>query len=68
LRAELTKLFKRVFFAGEHIADWGSSVQGAVVAGKAAAALLGIDPEDEKFADWVPREPSATIHNRSGRR
>jgi hypothetical protein len=44
LRAKLTKLFKRVFFAGEHIADWKSSVEGAVVAGKVAATVLGIDP------------------------
>jgi monoamine oxidase len=46
MRAELRKLFKRVFFAGEHIADWESSVEGAVVTGKAAAAVLSIDPEE----------------------
>lgn len=37
LRPPLSKPFKNVFFAGEHIADWQGFMEGAVVTGKAAA-------------------------------
>jgi monoamine oxidase len=37
VRPALAKPFGRVFFAGEHIADWQGFMEGAVVTGKAAA-------------------------------
>jgi monoamine oxidase len=33
----LRKPFKKVFFAGEHVADWQGFMEGAVVTGQAAA-------------------------------
>jgi monoamine oxidase len=33
----LRKRHEKVFFAGEHIADWQGFMEGAVVTGKAAA-------------------------------
>jgi len=42
LRPALLEPCKRVFFAGEHVADWQGFMEGAVVTGKAAAdAVLG---------------------------
>jgi monoamine oxidase len=40
LRPALKKRFRRVFFAGEHIADWQGFMEGAVVTGKAAAQAV----------------------------
>ncbi|HWW85199.1 MAG TPA: NAD(P)/FAD-dependent oxidoreductase [Vicinamibacterales bacterium] len=40
LRAALKRPFKRVFFAGEHIADWQGFMEGAVVTGHAAAGAI----------------------------
>jgi monoamine oxidase len=37
VRRALQKPFKKVFFAGEHVADWQGFMEGAVVTGKAAA-------------------------------
>ena len=37
VRPALRKPFKKVFFAGEHIADWQGFMEGAVVTGKQAA-------------------------------
>jgi monoamine oxidase len=37
VRPALLDPFKRVFFAGEHVADWQGFMEGAVVTGKAAA-------------------------------
>jgi monoamine oxidase len=37
VRPALQKPFKKVFFAGEHVADWQGFMEGAVVTGKAAA-------------------------------
>jgi monoamine oxidase len=37
VRRALLKPFKRVFFAGEHVADWQGFMEGAVVTGEAAA-------------------------------
>jgi len=42
VRPALSRPFERVFFAGEHIADWQGFMEGAVVTGQAAAdAVLG---------------------------
>jgi monoamine oxidase len=42
VRPALAKPFGRVFFAGEHIAEWQGFMEGAVVTGKLAAdAVLG---------------------------
>jgi monoamine oxidase len=40
VRPLLSRSFKRVFFAGEHIADWQGFMEGAVVTGKAAADAI----------------------------
>ena len=37
VRQALLKPFKRVFFAGEHVADWQGFMEGAEVTGEAAA-------------------------------
>ena len=37
VRPALRTPFEKVFFAGEHIADWQGFMEGAVVTGKAAA-------------------------------
>lgn len=37
VRPALQKPFRKVFFAGEHLADWQGFMEGAVVTGKAAA-------------------------------
>jgi monoamine oxidase len=40
LRPALGKPFKKVFFAGEHIADWQGFMEGAVDTGKQAADMI----------------------------
>jgi len=40
VRPALLKPFKKVFFAGEHVADWQGFMEGAVVTGKAAAEAV----------------------------
>jgi monoamine oxidase len=40
VRPALKKPFKKVFFAGEHIADWQGFMEGAVQTGKAAARAI----------------------------
>jgi monoamine oxidase len=40
VRPALLAPFRRVFFAGEHIADWQGFMEGAVVTGKAAAEAV----------------------------
>jgi monoamine oxidase len=41
VRTALAKRFRKVFFAGEHIADWQGFMEGAVETGyKAAEAIL----------------------------
>lgn len=40
VRPALLESFKRVYFAGEHVADWQGFMEGAVVTGKAAADMV----------------------------
>ncbi len=40
VRPVLKKPFKKVFFAGEHIADWQGFMEGAVITGQAAADAI----------------------------
>lgn len=41
IRPELQKPFINTFFAGEHLADLQASMEGAIVTGEAAAAMIG---------------------------
>jgi monoamine oxidase len=40
VRSALSKRFGRVFFAGEHLADWQGFMKGAVQTGYAAAKAV----------------------------